>query len=149
LSAADPENAHPAQATARRLGAEPYVSLGTFRRDGREVRTPVWIAEEGGVLYVYTNRRSGKVKRLRREPRVRLVPCDVRGGLRGDPVEARGALCEDEAEAARGFAALRRKYGWQLRAVLFASRLGGRYADRGILALRIAEGGGPDEHGAG
>lgn len=124
---------------ARALGAESYVSLATFRRDGREVRTPVWIAEAGGTLYVYTNRRSGKVKRLRREPRVRLAPCDVRGGLRGEWVEATGRLCEDAAEAARGFDALRRKYGWQLRAVLFAARLGGRYADRGVLALRPAE----------
>ncbi|MCK7510575.1 MAG: hypothetical protein MZV70_45295 [Desulfobacterales bacterium] len=39
----------------------PYVSLAaTFRRDGREVRTPVRIAPEPdagktGPLYVYTN----------------------------------------------------------------------------------------------
>lgn len=123
---------------AAALGAEPYVSLASFRRDGREVRTPVWIAAEGDVLYVYTNRRSGKVKRIGRDDRVRLAPCDARGRLRGDWVDARARLCEAPDEASRGFAALRRKYGWQLRVVLFASRLGGRYDDRCILAIQQA-----------
>lgn len=122
-------------ASASALGAASYVSLASFRRDGREVRTPVWVAEEGGRLYVYTNGRSGKVKRIRREPRVRLAPCDVRGKVQGDWVEARARPCDDPEESRRGFAALRRKYGWQLRAVLFAARLGGRYADRAILAI--------------
>ncbi len=31
-----------------------YVSLETFRRDGRGVRTPVWAAPRGGKLYVFS-----------------------------------------------------------------------------------------------
>ncbi len=31
-----------------------YMSLATYRRDGREVRTPVWFAEGEGKLYVFS-----------------------------------------------------------------------------------------------
>ena len=46
------------------LGDEAYVSLVSFRRDGREVPTAVWIAPDGEDLVVYTNAKSGKVKRI-------------------------------------------------------------------------------------
>jgi hypothetical protein len=117
-----------------------YVSLATFRRDGREVRTPVWIAGAGDRLYVYTNARSGKVKRVRANGRARVAACDARGKLASPEVwaEARARLATDEATRARGFAALERKYGWQLAAVLLFSRLGGRYRDRAILELERA-----------
>jgi hypothetical protein len=118
------------------LGDETYVSLATFRRDGREVRTPVWIAREGGSLVVYTNGRSGKVKRVRAGSRARLAPCDLRGGLRGEWVEARASLRSDPAAVERGLAAIVRKYGWQARLVMYGARLGGRWADRAIVELR-------------
>lgn len=118
---------------------EAYVSLATFRRDGREVRTPVWIAREGERLYVYTNARSGKVKRIRANGRARLAACDARGRLRSPEtwVDARARVAADEAVRERGFAALRRKYGWQLALVLLGARVGGRYADRAILELEV------------
>jgi PPOX class probable F420-dependent enzyme len=119
------------------LGRERYVSLASFRRDGREVRTPVWIAPDGDVLVVYTNAKSGKVKRIRNGSRVRLAPCDVRGGLRGDWVEARAQLRDDPAGRERGLAAVVRKYGWQMQLALLASRLSGRYRDRAIVEIEL------------
>jgi PPOX class probable F420-dependent enzyme len=113
------------------------VSLATFRRDGREVRTPVWIAEESGLLYVYTNRKSGKVKRIRANGRARLAPCDAFGNLRGEWTDATGRMLDEPGAAERGFAAIIAKYGWQMRLALFASRLSGRYADRSIIELRL------------
>ena len=117
---------------------ESYVSLATFRRDGREVRTPVWFAREGERIFVYTNGKSGKVKRIRANGRARLAACDARGRLRSPEawVEARARVVADAPTRERGFAALRRKYGWQLALVLFGSRLGRRYEDRAILELQ-------------
>lgn len=116
-----------------------YVSLATFRRDGREVRTPVWIAGEGKRLYVYTNAKSGKVKRIRANGRARLAACDARGKLRQPELwrEARARLVTDPAAMEPGFAALFAKYGWQLRVGLLASRISGRYKDRAILELEL------------
>jgi PPOX class probable F420-dependent enzyme len=121
-----------------RLGAERYVSLATFRRDGREVRTPVWVADEDGHLVVYTHRRSGKVKRIRATGRARLAPCDARGKLRGDFVEARARVATDPVEIERGLAAVERKYGWQMWAARQTARLFGRWADRALVVLEPA-----------
>ena len=117
-----------------------YVSLATFRRDGREVRTAVWIAGDGRRLYVYTNAKSGKVKRVRANGRARLAVCDARGRLAQPEVwlDARAKLVTDPAAMEPGFAALTAKYGWQLRVGLLASRISGRYADRAILELELA-----------
>jgi hypothetical protein len=120
------------------LGAERYVSLATFRRDGREVRTPVWVADDAGRLVVYTNRRSGKVKRIRANGRARLAPCDARGGLRGEFVDARARVASDPAEVERGLAAIERKYGWQMWLARQAARLSGRWADRAVVVLEPA-----------
>ena len=120
-------------------GREAYVSLATFRRDGREVRTAVWIAADGARLYVYTNGKSGKVKRIRGNGQARLAACDARGRLRRPEqwVDARARVVTDAPTRERAFGALRQKYGWQLALVLFGARLGGRYADRAIIELRI------------
>jgi uncharacterized protein len=82
-------------------------------------------AEEGGVFYVYTLPDSGKAKRIRNNPRVRVAPCDMRGNLRGAWVDAHSRICEGE-EIAHGQDLLRRKYGWLKIAGDFFSRLRGR-----------------------
>jgi PPOX class probable F420-dependent enzyme len=125
----------------RDLGDEPYLSLASFRRDGREVRTPVWVARDGEELVVYTNGRSGKVKRIRREGRVRLAACDARGGLRGEWLEGRARLRDDATARDRGVDAIRSKYGWQAELVLLGARLFGRYPQRAVIAIRLGEGG--------
>ena len=91
---------------------ERYVSLATFRRDGREVRTPVWIAEErssgpkGRRLLVYTNVTSGKVKRVRATKRVRLAACDFRGKVHGEWVDGEARLVEDPQDMEHAFSAV-------------------------------------------
>src|SRR5437016_10931740 len=86
-----------------------YMSLGTFRRDGTEVRTPVWFAEsERGVVFM-TNPKLAKVKRIRRNPRVRVAPCTVGGKVTGEWAEGVARFLEgDEARAARS--AIKKKY---------------------------------------
>jgi len=122
---------------------ERYVSLATFRRDGREVQTPVWIAEDrsrgqkGTRLLVYTNRTSGKVKRVRATKRVRLAACDFRGKVQGEWVDGEARLVEDPQDMEHAFSVLTQKYGWQMRAGLLFSRLSGRYPQRGIIEIRL------------
>jgi hypothetical protein len=86
-----------------------YLNLESYRRSGAAVRTPLWFAEEGGILYVYSLADSGKVKRIRNNPRVRVVPSDLRGNPKGEWVEARAEILDAEG-AARGHQLLRRKY---------------------------------------
>lgn len=126
-----------AETPTDRLGRERYVSLATFRRDGRAVETPVWIAAHGGRLYLFTEAKAGKVKRLRNEARVRLAPCSYRGALRGAWSDGTGRIVDDEATEQRAYAALVEKYGWQMRLANLASRIGGRIDGRAVIEVRL------------
>ena len=66
------------------LADRSYVSLVTFRKTGVPVATPVWIARDGDSLIVTTSDGTGKVKRLRNDPRVRLAPSTIRGKVADD-----------------------------------------------------------------
>ena len=65
------------------LAEEPFVSITTFKRDGTPVSVPVWCAADNGSLLVFSEADSWKVKRIRRDPHVRLAPCSARGTPRG------------------------------------------------------------------
>ena len=94
------------------IASEKYVSFTTFRRDGRPVSTPVWIASlaDGRVGFT-TDATVGKVKRLRNNPAVALRPCSVRGKVvEGAPeVSGRGVIVTG-AEYDELWQAVRRKY---------------------------------------
>jgi len=89
-----------------------YIALETFRRNGEGVRTPVWFAEQGGKLYVWTISESAKAKRIRNNPRVRVNPSSVRGQPKGNWIEAKARLIGPEASAPI-IDLIRKKYGFQ------------------------------------
>lgn len=117
--------------------SESYVNLATFRRDGREVRTPVWVAELDGRYYVFSEGDAGKVKRIRATRRVRLAACSVRGVVRSDWVDGQGRIVTEPDRIERVLARLRRKYGWQMRLADLLSRLSGRYDRRAYLEIEL------------
>jgi PPOX class probable F420-dependent enzyme len=119
----------------RTLDAARYLSLTTYRRDGRGVDTPVWFAGADGIYYVFSAGDAGKVKRLRRSSSARVAPCDVRGKLLGDWVAADAHLLADAAEVHRALASLRRKYGWQMRLTDVLARLTGRFDRRAYIRV--------------
>jgi len=87
-----------------------YLTLETYRRDGQAVRTPVWFAEDNGVLYVHTVKNAGKVKRIRRTARVRVAPCDMIGAVKGEWIDGEARVL-DEAGLTRANQLLDQKYG--------------------------------------
>ncbi|MEE8394491.1 MAG: PPOX class F420-dependent oxidoreductase [bacterium] len=121
-----------------RLAAAKYISVTTFRRDGRAVATPVWVVGVGDALYCYSAGDAGKVKRIRANPRVHLAPCTFKGVALGETREGEGALCDDAGERRRAFSALARKYGVIYRVLSFFSFLAGRIGKRAVLRLTLA-----------
>jgi PPOX class probable F420-dependent enzyme len=116
------------------FAAQRYLNLESFKRDGTPVQTPVWFAEEQGVLYVYTLANAGKVKRIRRHPRIRLAPCTMRGTVIGPWVAAEATIV-DATTAAHGHALLRHKYGWMKRiGDLFSHMM---HRERVVIAMRL------------
>ncbi len=109
-----------------------YLNLETFRRSGVGVKTPLWFAEKDGELLLYTVADSGKVKRIRNNPRVRVAPSDMRGKVLGDWTEAHARLLyADEAREANRL--LNQKY-WLKRLFDWTSKL--RKQPRAYLAVR-------------
>src|SRR5215475_5626937 len=116
------------------FAGQKYLNLESFKRDGTPVRTPVWFAEEQGVLYVYTLANAGKVKRIRRHPRIRIAPCTMRGTVTGPWAEAEATIV-DATTAAHGHALLRHKYGWMKGIGDLVSRL--LHRERVVIAIRV------------
>ena len=75
-------------ATAAPVFRGRYLSITSYKRDGRGVATPVWFVWRDGRLLVQTDAASGKVKRIRRNPQVRVAVCTASGRLRGEQVPA-------------------------------------------------------------
>jgi hypothetical protein len=112
-----------------------YLSFATRKRSGEFVPTPVWFAPDGGVYYLFSAGDAGKVKRLRNFSTARIAPCTVSGRLTGKWHEANAFLVDSPAEIDRALAALRRKYGWQMRALDALSRLGGKMHKRAYIRV--------------
>ncbi|HPX37676.1 MAG TPA: PPOX class F420-dependent oxidoreductase [Mycobacterium sp.] len=87
-----------------------YVSLTTFTKDGRPKPTPIWIARDGDRVVMITEKNSWKVKRIRNTPRVTLAVCDMRGNVKGEPVEAVATVLDDSHTEAV-YRAINKRYG--------------------------------------
>ena len=114
-----------------------YLSLATFRKSGAAVETPVWFAESGGRLWVFSAGDAGKVKRLRNSPRSRVAPCDARGRIVGEWTESLARLVSDPAQVRAAHAAMRAKYGWQMALGDLFSTLAGRIRRRAWIEIEI------------
>lgn len=101
------------------------------------MRTPVWVAELDGRYYLFSEGKAGKVKRIRNNARARLAACDLRGRIRSDWLEARARIVQEPALIERVYAALRNKYGLQMKIGDFFSKLSGRYDKRTIIELEL------------
>ena len=86
------------------------------------MRTTVWVVEDAGVVYVRTSPRSGKVKRIRRDPHIRLVQTNLRGKVSGEWADGDAQFVEGE-ESGRVLELFRRKYGLQLKLLGWLGRM--------------------------
>lgn len=119
---------------AKQLGEEAYIAVTTFRRDGTPVPTPVWVAPDGEALMIWTVADSGKVKRIRRDGKVTVAPCTVRGVPTGDAVPGHATIL-DSAGGRTARELIKRKYG--LRGRLFVWVSVRRRGDDGTVGVRI------------
>jgi uncharacterized protein len=123
------------------LAEERFVSVTTFRRTGVGVATPVWVVADGDALLVWTGASTGKVKRVRRDPRVTLAPCSRRGAVAPSApvVEARCTVETSDSVLAEAERLLARKYGVEYRLVTLVervlARVRGRSSERVVLRI--------------
>jgi PPOX class probable F420-dependent enzyme len=93
------------------LRGHKHCLVVTFKRDGTGVPTPVWFGlDDEGRVYFRTGVEVAKVRRLRRNPRVLVAPCNVRGKPLGLSVEGTARVLADE-EKAHAEAAIQSNFG--------------------------------------
>jgi PPOX class probable F420-dependent enzyme len=119
------------------LAKSNYLSLATFRKTGAEVRTPVWFAQQGDTIYLFSNGKAGKVKRLRNSTRARVAACDVRGKVWGNWSDAEARLLAASEDHRAAHRALLDKYGWQMAMLDFFANLFGRARQRVFIEVRL------------
>jgi uncharacterized protein len=91
---------------------QPYLNLETYRRNGKAEQTPVWFVQVDETFYIRTMANSGKVKRMRNHPGVRLAPCGREGQLLAPWMAATGhEVSRDPALEAEVDRLLEVKYG--------------------------------------
>jgi PPOX class probable F420-dependent enzyme len=122
---------------ATELDDSRYINLMSFKRDGNGVPTPVWAAPLDGKLAVFTAGDSFKVKRIGRNPKVRVARCDARGKLLGPWIDGTCAIIPDTGHQARMLQALGEKYGFQMRALNFFAAIAGRTKKRAFLEITV------------
>jgi len=110
-----------------------YLSIESYRKSGEPVRTPVWFVEDGGSLYVRTGPDSGKVKRLKRNPNLKVAPCSMSGDPQGTWLAATCEIVNDEQLAKKVNDLFNKKYGLQKTIFEFL----GRTSRPGTVTVRI------------
>ena len=99
-----------------------YINLETYRKNGQAVQTPVWFAIEDSVIYVRTDNNSGKIKRARNNPHVRITPSNARGQPKGEWVDGKLRIAST-AESERANQLLNQKYGLQGKVVRMINKI--------------------------
>jgi PPOX class probable F420-dependent enzyme len=100
------------------------INLETYKKTGQPVATPVWFTIDGDRLFVVTRSDTGKVKRLRNNEVVRVMPCGMRGEPKGEWVGAKARFATPE-ETETALKQRSKKYGFKAKiAGLFSSGRG-------------------------
>ena len=116
---------------------EKVISLETYRRNGEPVRTPVWFLEENGTLYVHTDDSTGKVKLIRRNPKVRVAPSHFRGKPKAEYIEARAELESSPGAVEKYHSKIYKKYGLQGTFTRFLQRFSRSKANDIIIVIHL------------
>ncbi len=88
----------PQPRTDRFLRGRHVAVLTTINGDGTPLQTPVWYLYQDELIYIRTSSNSGKVRNIRRDPRVSLCVQDERPPYRGVTVNGTASVQAEQPE---------------------------------------------------
>ena len=102
------------------LESQKYILLETNKKNNQAIRTPVWFIINNDLVYVVTREETGKVKRIKNNPHVKLAPCTFRGKPIGEWLAGNATkVLGEESELA--IKLRKKKYGFRAIIAQFAS----------------------------
>src|SRR5579864_1693162 len=116
---------------------EKVISLETYRKNGEPVRTPVWFVEESGTIFVHTDDRTGKAKRIRRNSKVRIAPSHFRGKPKADYVDGHAEIETSPETVKKYHSQIYKKYGVQGTLVKLLQRFSRSKANDIIIVIHL------------
>jgi PPOX class probable F420-dependent enzyme len=119
------------------FGNSVCMNMRSFRQDGTPVDTPLWVVCIAGRLASYTDGRSFKAKRVRKNPHVEVAACDVWGRRSTDWYAATCRIVELPQEREPIFAAIAAKYGIHWKMSLWGSLLTNRVQHRLVMEFAV------------
>jgi uncharacterized protein len=111
------------------------INLETYKKSGNPVQTPVWFVQDTGIIYVRTDPKTWKVKRIKNNPVVRIVPSNMSGKILGTWMKAEAHIVERE-KATQMLQLFRKKYGMMGRIFDFFNRLRGKRLST-IISIKV------------
>ncbi len=103
-----------------------YVNLETYKKDNTPVKTPVWFVIDNGLVYIITRESTGKVKRLKNNQNVRIVPCSFNGETKNEWIKGKAQKITG-SEADKAIELRKKKYGFSARLVEVKLQLSGLF----------------------
>jgi len=103
-----------------------YINLETYKRDNTPIKTPVWFVIDNDLIYIITRESTGKVKRLRNNQNVRIVPCSFKGEIKSEWVNGEAQKITG-SEADKVIESRKKKYGFSARLVEVKRQLSGLF----------------------
>ena len=103
-----------------------YLNIETFRKNGQGVKTPVWFAQDGETLHIWTQAGAGKAKRIRNNGTVRIAPCTSSGQLLGDWQDASAIANNSEKSINYTANLFKKKYGLMFNVFSLFSKVRGK-----------------------
>lgn len=108
------------------LENEKYINLETYRKNGNAVQTPVWFVLSDNLIKVVTREKTGKVKRLKNNPKIRFAICEFKGKLKGDWHSGISKFLDDD-QIKKILKLRKKKYGFFSTMVAMMSKSKGDY----------------------
>jgi PPOX class probable F420-dependent enzyme len=86
-------------ANTQQFENESYLNLETYRKNNQPIITPVWFILKDNDIFVVTKEKTGKVKRIKNNSAVRVVPCNYRGVSKGTWVPGTGRFVDSQEKS--------------------------------------------------
>ena len=108
------------------IDSEKCISLETYRKNNEPIRTAVWFVIKNNLIYVVTRDKTGKVKRLKNNQKVKVATCSFKGKVIGEWREGTATILTDE-QTREAVKWRDKKYGFMAKVAKFFSKSKGEF----------------------